>query len=177
MGKVVLYIAVSLDGYIARPDGNLDWLFALPNPGQIDHGYAEFLSTIGDIVMGRSTYNEIIGFDMDWPYKGINTYVISNNTELKLSSPGTFLLSDGIPGFIDNLKTNSPKDIWLTGGGKLVACFLAKGLIDRMILSLIPVILGEGIPLFPGKLPESGWALSNVESFTTGVVSLTYDKK
>ncbi len=177
MNKVVLYIAASLDGFIARPDGNLDWLNALPNPDQIDYGYADFLSSIGSTIMGKNTYNEIIGFGVEWPYPGLDSYVVTSDTEFKVSSPATFALHADLNKFITGLKQKTDKDIWLIGGGQLITYFLNHDLLDRMILTLIPTVLGEGIPLFPNKPKESSWTLSKVEQFNTGVVSLTYDKK
>lgn len=90
--KVVLYIATSLDGYIARADGSLHWLYALPNPGQTDHGYHDFFSKIGATIMGSNTYKEIIGFGVDWPYAEIDSYVVSGNKDTSIESPKTYLV-------------------------------------------------------------------------------------
>lgn len=177
MVKTILYIATSLDGKIARKDGSLDWLFSLPNPNQIDYGYVDFLSTIGTTVMGRKTYNEILGFEVEWPYQGINSYVVTTSQNFKPTTPDTFSLSTDLNDFIDNLKLEGKKDIWLIGGGELIASFLEKKILDRMILTVIPTIIGEGIPLFPNINEDSNWELVNVEKFETGVVSLTYDRK
>jgi len=177
MRNVVLYIAASIDGYIARKNGALDWLENLPNPDNTDHGYLDFLSDVDAIVMGRKTYNELIGFDIEWPYKGINSYIISSNTNLNILSPDTFLLNTDIEDFIKKLKLTGEKSIWLVGGGQLVSYFLNQNLIDKIILSVAPVILGEGIALFDSKTLETQWELENVEKFNTGIVSLTYTKK
>ena len=71
MPKVVLFTATTLDGYIARPDGNLDWLIEFPNPDNLDYGYSDFMLGVGSIIMGKNTYNEILSYGIDWPYKGI----------------------------------------------------------------------------------------------------------
>lgn len=175
MPKVILYIAASLDGFIAKPDGNLDWLTTWPNPANLDYGYANLLKSIGTIVMGRKTYNEVLSFGIDWPYAEYETYVISNNDDLKILTPNTKLVSSGINQLIALLKDHSTKDIWLVGGGALVTSFLNDDLIDTMIITTVPVILGEGIPLFPNKPKETRWKLISVEKFDTGLVSLTYD--
>ena len=155
MVKTVLYIATSLDGFIARPDGNLDWLTSIPSPQTGDYGYAELLKTIGTTIMGRKTYNEIIGFGIDWPYIGFNSYVVTRDKELTIQSLETNLLTDNIKDFIENIKSKTNKDIWLIGGGQLITTFINEGLLDKMITTIIPKIIGEGIPLFADKPKES----------------------
>ena len=177
MSKTTLYIATTLDGKIARKDGSLDWLFALANPNQIDHGYAGFLKTIGTTIMGKNTYNEILGFGVEWPYKGMDSYIATTNKEFQATTPETYIISSSIADHINILKGQSQKDIWLIGGGQLITYFLNNDLLDRMILTLIPTIIGEGIPLFPDIAKETTWTLTNVERFETGVVNLTYDRK
>jgi dihydrofolate reductase len=174
--KTVLYIATSLDGYIARPDGNIDWLTSIPSPQTGDYGYAEFLNSIGTTIMGRKTYNEIIGFGVDWPYIGLDSYVVTSNKELKIQSPETYLLTQKIEDFVAETKSKTNKDIWLIGGGQLITTFINEGLLDKMIITVIPKIIGEGIPLFADKPKETTWKLIEAKSFDTGVVNLTYEK-
>lgn len=176
MSKIVLYIASSLDGKIAKKDNSLDWLYALPNPNQIDHGYNAFLNSVGTTIMGKNTYNEIISFGVDWPYPDKHSYVVTSDENFQLSSPNTFIISSDLVAFVNKLKEKSSKDIWLIGGGQLIASFISNDLLDRMILTLIPTTLGEGIPLFPDHSKETLWNISNVEKFETGAVNLTYDK-
>ena len=176
MSKTILYIATTLDGKIARKDGSLDWLIDMPNPNQIDHGYKQFLSNIGTTIMGKNTYKEIIGFGVDWPYIGMNSYVVTTDKDFKSTTAETFIVSTNLTDFVNDLKKKNEKDIWLIGGGQLIASFLENELLDRMILTLIPTTIGEGIPLFPEISKETTWNLSNVETFETGVVNLTYDR-
>ncbi len=176
MAKTILYIATSLDGFIARPDGALDWLTSIPNPAIGDYGYTELLTSIGATIIGRLTYDQIIGFGIDWPYTGMKTYVVTKNKELEIKSPDTVLLTDNIKAFVVSLKAKSQKDIWLVGGGKLVTAFINQGLIDKMILTIIPKTIGEGIPLFAGKPKERTWRLIESKTFDTGVVNLVYEK-
>lgn len=176
MNKTVLYIATSLDGFIARSDGNLDWLTSFPHPESGDYGYAELLESIGTIIVGRLTYDEVIGFGIDWPYSGFDTYVVTKNSALKIKSPDTYLLTDNLKDVVTDLKRKTKKDIWLVGGGKLNTTFINEGLLDKMVISIIPKIIGEGLPLFADKPKETNWKLVNTKSFNTGVVNLTYER-
>jgi dihydrofolate reductase len=164
MSATTLYIATTLDGKIARKDGSLDWLFALANPNQIDHGYSKFIESIGTTIMGKNTYI------------GIDSYIATRDIAFNVSTPETHVISSNIPDLIKKIKGQNQKDIWLIGGGQLITYFLNNDLLDRMILTLIPVLIGEGISLFPDNPKESKWILSNVEKFETGIVNLTYDK-
>ena len=155
MRKVKLYIAVSLDGYIARPNGELDWLVNLPNPNKIDHGYTEFYQTLDTTIIGRKTYQEVLGFGVDWPYSNCRTYVVSSNASTPIETPATELIDSGIIEQVRELKKEAGKDIWLIGGGELITWFINEGLVDEMTLNIIPVILGKGIPLFPGMPNET----------------------
>lgn len=102
MSKTTLYIATTLDGKIARKDGRLDWLFALANPNQIDHGYADFLKSIGTTIMGKNTYNEILGFGVEWPYNGLDSYIVTTNKEFEAKTPETYIISFNIAEHINN---------------------------------------------------------------------------
>ena len=177
MSYTTLYIATTIDGKIARKDGSLDWLYALPNPNQIDHGYVQFLNRIETTIMGRNTYNEIISFGVDWPYQGMNSYVVTTDKDFKPTTTDTFVVTTDLTDFVNDLKKKSEKDIWLIGGGQIIASFLSYNLLDRMILTIIPTMIGEGISLFPNISKETTWNLTNVEKFETGVVNLTYDRK
>lgn len=176
MSKTILYIATSLDGKIARKDGSLDWLNALPNPNKIDYGYEQFLSSVGTTIMGKNTYKEILGFGVDWPYVGLNSYVVTSDREFMSTTPDTYIVGANFIDVVNDLKRKNEKDIWLIGGGLLISSFLENELLDRMILTIIPTSIGEGIPLFHEIKKETKWTLSNVERFDTGVLNLTYDR-
>jgi len=96
MPKTILYIAQSLDGYIARPDGSLDWLTSFPPPKTGDYGYESLLEQTELIVMGRKTYEELLGFGIDWPYTDFKTLVVSSNSSFKISTENTALVSDNM---------------------------------------------------------------------------------
>ena len=176
MPKVVLFTATTLDGFIARPDGNLDWLIEFPNPDKLDYGYSDFLLGVGAIIMGKNTYNEILSFGVVWPYSGINSYVVASDPKFEIKSPDTFLVNEGLTNLVETLKQEKGKDIWLVGGGKLITSFLNHQLIDRMVLTIIPTIIGDGIRLFPDKPKETSWALTECTPFKTGIVNLIYDR-
>lgn len=125
--------------------------------------------------MGRKTYEEVIGFGIDWPYSGFKSYVITSYKNFKIKSPDTQIVTQDLYNFITELKENTDGDIWLVGGGQLITSFLNLGLLDRMIITIIPKIIGGGIPLFAPKPEESDLKLISAETFETGVVNLTYE--
>jgi dihydrofolate reductase len=179
--KVVLYIAASLDGFIADRDGGVDWLERFTDPADGDYGYADFYDGIAAVAMGRTTYDQVRGFG-DWPYPGKPTVVFTHDppdpdlpdVSFTADDPAEVVASlreqtEGDPG-------SSPRQaIWLVGGGGLVASFRERGLIDEVILTVIPVLLGEGVPLFPGTQPEASLRLRDVQRFESGIVQLHYE--
>lgn len=176
MPKTILYIATTIDGYIARPDGNIDWLTSFPPPESGDYGYAALLESIGTIVMGRRTYDDILGFGIEWPYTGFTTYVVTHNKEYTASTPQTFIINEDAVGALRSIKDTAEKDIWIVGGGEIIKELLTEDLIDTMIIAIIPVIIGQGISLFKAPVPQSSWQLIKTESFSTGAVNLHYQK-
>lgn len=178
MSQLKLYIASSIDNYIAMPNGNIDWLTSLPAPKNGDYGYGELLNSIESTIMGRHTYEEILGFGVEWPYPNFQTYVVTSNQELSITTPKTQIIdSNELVALIQQLKQNNKKDIWLIGGGQLIVFCLEHQLIDQMILTKVPIILGKGIPLFPPQPTKSNWELTKTEAFDTGLVNLTYQLK
>jgi len=175
--KIKLYIAQSLDGFIAGPNGELDWLTSLPNPNKINHGYNEFIASVDEAIMGRKAYDDVLGFDVPWPYKGHMTYVFTSRDKEPTGNKDVTFVSQNVSPFAKNLKEKEGKDIWLIGGGKLITSFLNENLVDEMIISIIPQIIGEGLPLFAGRPIPSEWELVSSESFETGVVNISYVKK
>ncbi|MDW7695619.1 dihydrofolate reductase family protein [Flammeovirgaceae bacterium SG7u.111] len=176
MKKVKLYIATSLDGYIARPDGKLDWLDAVPNPDKLDYGYFAFYDSVDTVIMGRKTYEEVLGFGVPWPYPDSKSYVLTKSGKGEAKTENTEIYAGDIKELVDKLNAEGGKDVWLVGGGELVTAFLNLDLIDEMIISIAPTIIGEGIPLFPNKPKDSTWKLAGTESFPNGMVILTYTK-
>jgi len=140
MGKIVLYVASSLDGYIARKNGDVDWL-----PSSTDSGYGAFYKSIDIVVMGKKTYDQILTFG-EYPYKGKKSYVFTRDDALTKDENVEF--STNIGEFTRKLNSYSEENVWLVGGSELVSVFLRDKLIDEIILSVIPIVLGKGIPLF-----------------------------
>lgn len=149
--KVILYIAMSLDGYIARPDGSVDWLHDVEGEG--DNGYSDFYSQVGTVIMGRNTYEEVLKLTDEFPYAGKPCYVLTRT--YKDDHPYVSFTDEAIDTLIPRLRENSDGYVWLVGGGQLVQQFLNKGLIDELELYIIPKLIGEGIPLFPEGTPPA----------------------
>jgi dihydrofolate reductase len=174
MANIKLFIATSIDGYIARLDGSLDWLDDVPNPDNIDHGYRDFYSGIGTLFMGRKTYEAILGMDVDWPYEDAKTYILTRNADYTATTPHTYVINEDILGLVEEIREEEDKDIWLVGGGELVSMFMDLKLIDEMILSVIPVVLGSGIPLFASDSQQVKFKLLDSRVFETGIINLHY---
>lgn len=171
---IKLFIASTLDGFIAREDGSIDWLTGLPNSGQIDHGYNDFLADIDVIIMGRKTYDDVLGFGIPWPYPDHKTYVVTANNDFKTSTPATEVIHEINDETIKKLKLMSRKSIWLVGGGEVIAAFLNENALDEMTISVIPILLGKGIRLFQQLPEETKLELVSSQPFETGVVNLVY---
>lgn len=175
MRKIKLYIAASIDGYIAGNDGDLDWLTEYPINSETNYGYDDFYKSVDTVIMGGRTYRDILNMDVVWPYKDKITYVITHNP---IESKGNIrFISDNIIETILQLQKDEGKDIWLVGGGKLITILLNQEMIDEMIITTIPVIIGSGVSLFPPTPKESQWELANSESYKNGVIQTTYIKR
>ncbi|GBE29671.1 MAG TPA: dihydrofolate reductase [Bacteroidetes bacterium] len=174
MRNVSLYIATSLDGKIAGKDGELDWLSYLPNELKSDYGYKAFMARVDTILMGRKTWDQVLSFGGTYPYPGLKGYVFSREKH-KSKIKSVKYLSDDPAQFVNKLKAKSGKTIWLIGGAELVSELLAADLIDEIILTIVPVILGTGIPLFH-QHPEQWYDLTKSESFDNGFVQMTYTR-
>ncbi len=174
--KVVLYIAVSLDGYIARSSGAVDWLGGNGDEPNADYGYDVFYETIDTIVMGRTTYDQLINeLSPDvWMYGGKKCYVATTG-EMPANDHAEFISGD-IVSFVNSIKEGQGKNIWLMGGGKVIDQFIKRDAIDMYIVTVIPEVLGEGIPLFLRDNPEIKLRLIGAK-ITDGMVELTYVRR
>ncbi len=177
MKKIKLYIAVSLDGYIARPDGDLDWLLTYPMHTGAEYGYKDLMDSIDTVIMGNLTYQELIVMSIDWPYKDKSTYILTRYKNNLPPKENVTYLTDDVIETIHQLKQQEGKDIWLMGGGQVITLLLNHDLVDEMQISYVPVILGEGIPLFPNKPKESKWELVNSTAFDSGILKVDYKRK
>ena len=171
--KIILYIASSLDGFIAGRNGDISWLDDYQVESE-DYGYSEFLKTIDIIVMGSKTYEQVLKFD-SWPYESVKTYVMTKRQlEPVDKAKVKFYSGYDLDSFVPGIKRESQKNIWLVGGASLAQSFLKHSFIDEMILSIIPVILGDGISLFGRTQEEFRLELLKSGSYNNGVVQLHY---
>ncbi|MCI0563991.1 MAG: dihydrofolate reductase family protein [Nitrososphaera sp.] len=174
MVNIILYIATSLDGYIARKDGSIDWL-SMVETNDTDYGYADFYRSVDALVMGRRTYEQALGFG-EWPYPGKPSYVFTRQ-RLTSKRNDVFFTSAKPDTVIREMETQGFKRIWLVGGAELTAAFLKFRLVDEYIISIIPIILGEGIPMFLPPIPEERLKLIQSQQYPTGLVQLRYRRK
>jgi dihydrofolate reductase len=168
--KISVYIAMSIDGYIARKDGSIDWL-ERGHVGDEDYGFKKFFNSIDALILGRNTYETVSAFDK-WPYTGKRVIVLSNTlnevrkeAELfcgQLTNLASILHSDGI------------QHVWVDGG-ITISKFLEAGLVDHITISIIPVILGSGIPLFSFMHIEQVCRFISTQSYPSGLVQLQYE--
>lgn len=160
--KTVLYIAASLDGYIATKEDTLEWLFNTEGEG--DNGYSEFYETVDTIILGRRTYDWILNMEGDnFPYKGKQCFVFSGT---KQEEDGNVRFFHGdIVEFIEGLKQEEGKNIWIVGGGELLHHFISNRLVDEWIINIAPTVLGDGIPLFKKQDFETPLRLTGVRRF------------
>ena len=170
MKKIKLYIAVSLDGYIARTDGSLEWIAEMHHTKRADHGFNELMESVDTVIMGGKTYHEFIGYQVEWPYKDKTTYVISHHDTNLNETDHVIFLTDDVFKRITALKKEEGKDIWLVGGGKLISMLLNWDLIDEMQIYYVPVILGDGVALFGDKTNMSKWEVTKCERLGKGVM-------
>ena len=172
-----VFIATSIDGFIADKNGGIAWLNSIPNPDNLDMGYVAFMETVDAIVMGRNTFEIVCSFDMDWPYT-IHVFVLSNSLK-EISEEyqnKAFLVSGGLDNILDSIHQKGFNSLYIDGGAT-IQNFLKEDLIDDLILSTIPVILGEGIPLF-SSLPEPlNFELKNSRTYLNQLVQRHYKRK
>jgi dihydrofolate reductase len=175
MGKIILYIAQSIDGQIARKNGSVDWLNQYGNPQ--DYGMNEFMSQIGTIVWGSKTYEQTLGFG-DWMFEPrITSYVMTKRTDLTLVNDNTFLYNGSADDLAQKIKAECDEDIWLMGGAQVITQFQNEGLIDELRLFIMPEIIGDGIPLWRNISHLCKGELQIAQAFGNGVVELRYELK
>lgn len=164
-----VFIATSLDGYIARPDGRLDWLSRFEASGQ-DYGYEAFFESVDALVVGRNTYEVVRGLER-WPYGTKRCVVL---THRPATATATEEFASGTPEVIlERLASAGAKRVYVDGGD-VIRQFLAAGLIDELTLSIVPVLLGSGIRLFAAGLAERWLTLESSRSWPSGLTQLRY---
>lgn len=176
MRKAVLYIAMSLDGYIADENGGVGWLGGEDQEYAGDYGYADFTENIDTIVMGKKTWQQIVTelSPGEWVYQGMKTYVVTHHP--LEDTEETAFICEPAAGLVRRLKAGTGKDIWICGGADLVNQLMEADEIDEYHITIMPVLLGNGIRLFEGKKGEVPLRLqkSRIEN---GVLDCVYVRR
>jgi len=156
MTRILVYIATSLDGFVAREDGSIDWL-----PEDSESSYDAFYDSIDTVIMGKTTYDQVLTFG-EYPYKDKKSFVFTRTS--KNNDDNVEFVSD-IEKFVKDNFPGAGKNIWLVGGAKIIASFLKIGIVDEIITTIIPVLLGKGIPLFQNIENETKLELVKIEKY------------
>lgn len=170
-GRVHLYVGISLDGYLAAPDGGVDWLNPYADARQ---GFTPFIRTIGSTILGRATYDHAVaGGYADF---GMPAYVVTHRP-LQPSSSSTVAYSGDLAELVARIRREHRGDIWLMGGGNLARAFQDADLIDIWSVAFVPALLGAGLPMFPrGTYAERRLQLTGLHRYDSGVVELRYER-
>jgi len=167
MRNLDLFIACSLDGYIADLEGGVEWLFT-----DQDYGFKEFFENVEVVVLGRLTWEKTLSFG-DWPYKGKRSIVFSSKHAGEENQDVEFV-SGELPEVFEELSEGDEKRLWLVGGGHLIRSCLEHDLVERFFVFVHPILLGEGLPLFPGPFPRRELRLEGCRAYDSGLVELSY---
>jgi dihydrofolate reductase len=170
--KVIVHIATSADGYIARSDGDLEWLTSRPAPKGF-YGMDAFMKSVDTKVLGRKTYEVSLRMGAKFDSKS-RTIVFSRHPPPPGAPSGVEFVNDAIGPFVTRLREQPGKDIWLMGGGEIIASFLDAQAIDELVISVTPVFIGDGIPLIARRHRHVPLDLHTTERFDDGVVQLHY---
>jgi dihydrofolate reductase len=172
MRKVILGLGISIDGYIARRDGTFDFLFM---PRDFMDEFAAFNASIDVAIMGRKTYDVVKAMGGAGSGSKVKHYVLSR-TLLSGERDGLTFVNVSPKKLVDEIRRGKGKDVWLMGGGEVARDFLQADLVDEIHLGIVPVLLGEGLPLFPSGFPQRNFALMENKSFSRGLISLKYKR-
>ncbi|MGL4942227.1 MAG: dihydrofolate reductase family protein [Thermoguttaceae bacterium] len=175
--KISMYVAISLDGFIAKLDGSIDWLTDDVSQTDIenDDNYREFFASVDAIVMGGKTFRQVLTFG-NWQYRGKKCVVVSR-TETKTDVPDLVFTVDTPEQIVERLQRENCQHVWVMGGGEIHSLFLRAELIDEMRIFVMPKILGEGVPLFAPPVPEMKWKLLAMKCWRDQIVELRYEKR
>jgi dihydrofolate reductase len=175
--RIIAYLATSADGFIARKDGSIDWLDR-PRP-KGNYGMGDFVRSIDTILIGRKTWEHALAMTggespASFSPGGVRHYVFSK-AKPRLKTPGAELVKEPVPDFAKRLRSEPGKDVWMMGGGALIASFLDAGELDAFSIHVVPVLIGEGIPLLSPRRRLVRLKLTDTTTFPDGVVHLGYD--
>lgn len=171
--RVHLYVGISLDGYIAAPDGGVDWL----NPyADARAGFAPFIKTIGSAIMGRVTYDHAVARGYGGGFGEMPCYVVTHRP-FTPPSPSVIPFQGEPKALVEQMRARHPRDIWLMGGGNVTKSFQEADLIDIWSVAFVPTLLGAGLPMFPpGTHAERRLRLVRTHTYPSGVVELRYER-
>ena len=171
-----VFIATSLDGYIAGKNHQIDWLETVPNPDNIDMGYQAHMAKVDALVMGRNTMELVANMDIEWPYDK-PVFVLSNTlTEVpKGLEDKVFLLKGELQPLVKHLHAQGYKNLYIDGG-KTIQRFLQQDLIDEMTITTIPIVLGGGIPLFSDSDEPIEFRCTRAQHFANGIGQQSYTR-
>lgn len=164
---------MSLDGYIAKPNDDIEFLSMVAQEGQ-DYGYSDFIKTVDAVIVGRKTYDKVLSMGFDFPHADKDAYIITR-TPRPNSGSVKFYTGD-LGSLVTTLKSKEGKNIYCDGGAEIVNELLKHDLIDEMIISIIPIFVGEGIKLFKDGRPEQKLELVSARSFDKGLTQLHYKR-
>ena len=170
--KIIVHIATSADGYIARPDGDIEWLTNRPAPRGF-YGMGKFERSIDAKLLGRKTYDLSLRLGATFTGK-TRHYVFSRQPPPASVPSGVEFVTGGIGPFAKRLREQRGKNIWMMGGGEIIAAFLDAGAIDEFVISVVPVLIGDGIPLIAPRHLDVPLRLRSVQRFPDGLVQLHY---
>jgi dihydrofolate reductase len=171
MRNLILYISCSLDGYIAKSNDDLSFLNLVQIDGE-DYGYNNFISTVDTVILGRRTYDWVIGEGHEFPHFDKEVYVITHHEQ---PAKGNINFYGGdLKKLVLKLKSENGKNIFCDGGAEIVNQLLTYKLFDEIIISIVPIILGDGTRLFKGGRPEQEFKLYETKTYKTGLVQLHY---
>jgi dihydrofolate reductase len=169
--KVILYIATSLDGYIAKPNDDLGFLATVQHNGQ-DYGYTDFISSIDTVIMGRKTFDWVMSQVQEFPHAEKETYVITRSPGPNIGNIKFY--TGNLKELVLKLKKRKGNNIFVDGGAEIVNSLLQDNLIDEFYISIIPILVGCGIRLFQDGRPEQQMKLIDSKQFDSGLVQLHY---
>ncbi|MBN8701493.1 MAG: dihydrofolate reductase [Bacteroidetes bacterium] len=171
--KVILYIAMSLDGLIAGANDSLDFLSLVEKKGE-DYGYGKFTESVDTVIMGRKTYDKVCSMGVENPHPNKKLFIITRTPKSAIDNIEYF--TGNIIDLISELKQRNGKNIFVDGGAEIVNILLKQNLIDEFYISIIPIILGSGISLFQQPLPELNLKLVDSKQFESGLVQIHYSR-
>lgn len=173
--KIILYIATSVDGYIARPNGDLDWLDTVQVEGE-DYGYQQFIESVDTVILGRKSYDKVMTLVDEFPHKDKKCYILTKS-DRESTEANLIFYNKSLQTLIETLRQEGGAHIYCDGGAEVVTELMRLDAIDEYIISIIPIFLGDGIRLFKENRPEMHLHLIDATAFGTGLVQLHYERK